>query len=187
MPTNRSPKLPPRKRGRDWPGSTDLWKFFCARSASHTTLLTWYYCPKSISRSPCACISNREAAADRPRNLIARNLFQSLPLPRGRLVAAAYQIGGASDRGAAQRGCHGFPLDGADMSDRICAPAWSQPGATEVTRGENLHACDDARLMARKLNREWPGVDHRAAPATGRELAAHAAQAARLRKALSAA
>jgi hypothetical protein len=54
MPTNRSPKLPPRERGRDWPGSTDLWKFFCARRASHTTLLTWYYCPKSISRSPCA-------------------------------------------------------------------------------------------------------------------------------------
>jgi hypothetical protein len=73
------------------------------------------------------------------------------------------------------------------MSDRICVLAWSQPGATEVSRGEKLHACDDARLMASELNREWPGIDHRAAPATARELAAHAAQAARLRKALSAA
>jgi hypothetical protein len=34
--------------------------------------------------------------------------------------------------------------------------AWSQPGATEVSPGEKLHACDDAWLMAGELNREWP-------------------------------
>jgi hypothetical protein len=59
------------------------------------------------------------------------------------------------------------------MSDRICVLAWSQPGATEVSRGEKLHACDDARLMASELNREWPGVDHRAAPATARLVPIH--------------
>jgi hypothetical protein len=72
------------------------------------------------------------------------------------------------------------------MSDRICVPAWSQPGATEVSRGDKLHAWEDARLMASELNREWPCVDHWAAPATDEELTAQAAQAARLRKALSA-
>ena len=73
------------------------------------------------------------------------------------------------------------------MSDRICVLAWSQPGVMAVSRGEKLHACEDARLMASELNREWPCVDHWAAPATAGELAAHAAQAARLRNALGAA
>ena len=66
------------------------------------------------------------------------------------------------------------------MSDRICVLAWKQPGVTAVSRGDKLHILEDARLMADELNREWPSIFHWAAPATDAELAAHAAQAARL-------
>jgi hypothetical protein len=66
------------------------------------------------------------------------------------------------------------------MSERICVLAWEEPGVTGVSRGEKLHIYEDARLMADELNREWPNICHWAAPATEAELAAHAAQAARL-------
>jgi hypothetical protein len=65
------------------------------------------------------------------------------------------------------------------MSERICVLAW-EAGATEVQRGEKLHVCGDAQLMADELNGEWPSIHHWAAPATDAELTAHAAQAARL-------
>ena len=67
-----------------------------------------------------------------------------------------------------------LPSEWAAVSDRICVLAW------QGHRGEKLHACEDARLMATELNREWPNIDHWAAPATADEIKAHAAQAARL-------
>jgi hypothetical protein len=67
-----------------------------------------------------------------------------------------------------------------EMSERICVLAWEEPGVTVVKRGEKLHVCGDAQLMADELNGEWPSIHHWAAPATDAELAAHAAQAARL-------
>ncbi|MBV8104270.1 MAG: hypothetical protein JO223_06540 [Hyphomicrobiales bacterium] len=66
------------------------------------------------------------------------------------------------------------------MSERICVLAWQEPGVTGVSRGVKLHVCEDARLMADELNREYPDIHHWAAPATDAELALHAAQAARL-------
>ncbi|MBV8105431.1 MAG: hypothetical protein JO223_12570 [Hyphomicrobiales bacterium] len=66
------------------------------------------------------------------------------------------------------------------MNERICVLAWGEPGVTRVKRGEKLHLCGDAQLMADELNREWPSIRHWAAPATDSELADHAAQAARL-------
>ncbi len=62
---------------------------------------------------------------------------------------------------------------GAD-GDRICVIAW------QGHRGEKLHLCEDVRLMASELNREWPSIEHWAAPATADEIRDHAAQAARL-------
>ncbi len=46
--------------------------------------------------------------------------------------------------------------------------------------GEKLHLCEDARLMAIELNREWPSIVHWAAQATADEIRAHAAQPGRL-------
>ena len=66
------------------------------------------------------------------------------------------------------------------MSERICVLAWQELGVTGVSRGTKLHVCEDARLMADELNREYPDIHHWAAPATDAELALHAAQAARL-------
>jgi hypothetical protein len=66
------------------------------------------------------------------------------------------------------------------MSDSICVLSWQEPGLREVSRGERLHLCEDAQLMADELNREWPNINHWAAPATSDELASHAARAARL-------
>jgi hypothetical protein len=66
------------------------------------------------------------------------------------------------------------------MNERICVLAWREPGRTGVRRGEKLHICEDARLMADELNREYPEIHHWAAPATDAELEGHAAQAARL-------
>jgi hypothetical protein len=43
-----------------------------------------------------------------------------------------------------------------------------------------MRVCEDARLMASELDREWPSIEHWAAPATADELRAYAAQAARL-------
>jgi hypothetical protein len=48
-------------------------------------------------------------------------------------------------------------------------------------RGDRLYPCEDAWLMASELNREWPSIEHWAAPATADELRAYASQAARLR------
>jgi hypothetical protein len=62
----------------------------------------------------------------------------------------------------------------ADVSDRICVLAW------RGHRGEKLHLSEDAELMASELNREWPSIEHWAAPATADEIRAHATQAARL-------
>jgi hypothetical protein len=66
------------------------------------------------------------------------------------------------------------------MSERICVLAWQELGVTGVSRGTTLHVCEDARLMADELNREYPDIYHWAAPATDAELALHPAQAARL-------
>ena len=62
----------------------------------------------------------------------------------------------------------------AEVSDRICVLAW------QGHRGEKLHLSEDAELMASELNREWPSIQHWAAPATADEIRAHATQAARL-------
>jgi hypothetical protein len=61
-----------------------------------------------------------------------------------------------------------------DVSDRICVVAW------QGHRGEKLHLSEDAELVASELNREWPSIEHWAAPATADEIRAHATQAARL-------
>jgi hypothetical protein len=66
------------------------------------------------------------------------------------------------------------------MSDEICVLACQAPGTTVVSRGDKLHLYDDAKFLARELNREWPDIHHWAAPASPVELAAHASQAARL-------
>ena len=66
------------------------------------------------------------------------------------------------------------------MSERICVLAWQEPGATKVSRGVKLHLREDAELMADELNREYPELNHFAAPATEAELAANSVQAARL-------
>ena len=66
------------------------------------------------------------------------------------------------------------------MSTKICVLAWRAPGGQVVSRGENLHVYEDARLMADELNSEWPDIIHWAEPATEAELAAHASQVARL-------
>jgi len=57
------------------------------------------------------------------------------------------------------------------MSERICVLAWQELGVTGVSRGAKLHVCEDARLMADELNREYPDIYHWAAPATDAELA----------------
>jgi hypothetical protein len=62
----------------------------------------------------------------------------------------------------------------ADVSDRICVVAW------QGHRGEKLYLSEDAALIASELNREWPSIEHWAAPATADEIRAHATQAARL-------
>ena len=62
----------------------------------------------------------------------------------------------------------------AEVSDRICVLAW------QGHRGEKLHLLEDAELMVSELNREWPSIQHWAAPATADEIRAHATQAARL-------
>ena len=53
--------------------------------------------------------------------------------------------------------------------------------ASQGHRGDKLYLYEDARLLARELNREWPSIEHWAAPATADELRACASQAARLR------
>ena len=53
--------------------------------------------------------------------------------------------------------------------------------ASQGHRGDKLYLCEDARLIASVLNREWPSIEHWAAPATADELRAYASQAARLR------
>ena len=53
--------------------------------------------------------------------------------------------------------------------------------ASKGHRGDKLHLYEDARLMASELNREWPSIEHSAAPATADELRPYASQAARLR------
>jgi hypothetical protein len=65
-------------------------------------------------------------------------------------------------------------VDGEPVA-RICVIA------SRGHRGDKLHLYEDARLMASELNREWPSIEHWAAPATADELRAYAAQAARLR------
>ena len=66
-----------------------------------------------------------------------------------------------------------------ELSDRICVLAARGPGGA-ARRLDKLYLCEDARLVASELNREWPGNEYWAAPATADELKAHAAQAARL-------
>jgi hypothetical protein len=61
-----------------------------------------------------------------------------------------------------------------DVSDRISVVAW------QGHRGEKLRLSEDAELMASELNREWPHIQHWAAPATADEIRGHATQVARL-------
>ena len=70
-----------------------------------------------------------------------------------------------------------LPPDWADFSGRICVLAAQGPGGA-VGRADKLYSCEDARLVASELNREWPSVKHWAAPATADEIKAHAARAA---------
>jgi hypothetical protein len=72
-----------------------------------------------------------------------------------------------------------LPPDWADFGDRICVLA-SQGPRGAVHRADKLYSCEDARLVASELNREWPSVEYWAAEATPDEIKAHAAQAARL-------
>jgi hypothetical protein len=72
-----------------------------------------------------------------------------------------------------------------DFSGRICVLAEQGPGGA-VSRVDKLYSCEDARLIASDLNREWPSVKHWAAPATADEIEAHAAQAARLLRSIAA-
>jgi hypothetical protein len=72
-----------------------------------------------------------------------------------------------------------LPPDWADFSDRICVIASRGPRGA-VHRADKLYSCEDARLIASELNREWPGSKYWAPPATADEIKAHAAQAARL-------
>ena len=69
---------------------------------------------------------------------------------------------------------HGSIVCNPAWLDRICVLAW------QGHRGEKLHLREDAGLMASELNREWPSIEHWAAPATADEIRAHATQAARL-------
>ncbi len=72
----------------------------------------------------------------------------------------------------------------ADLSGRICVLA-SEGREGAVARADKLYSCEDARLVASDLNREWPSVKHWAAPATADELKAHPVQAARLISSIS--
>ena len=84
-----------------------------------------------------------------------------------------------------------FVLKGADVAPiahstgglpsecAICVVASQGPGGA-VGRADKLYSCEDATLVANELNREWPSVEHWAAPATADEIKAHPAQAARL-------
>lgn len=73
----------------------------------------------------------------------------------------------------------GLPPEWADFSGRICVLA-SQGREGAVARADKLYSCEDAKLVASELNREWPSVKHWAAPATADEIKAHPVQAARL-------
>ena len=63
---------------------------------------------------------------------------------------------------------------GGEPVARICVIA------SQGRRGDKLHLYEDARIVASELNREWPSIEHWAAPATADELTANASQAARL-------
>jgi hypothetical protein len=76
------------------------------------------------------------------------------------------------------------PCHPPDFSGGICVVASQGPGG-EVHRADRLYSCEDARLVANDLNREWPGNSYFAAPATGDEINAHAAQAARLMRSIA--
>jgi hypothetical protein len=70
------------------------------------------------------------------------------------------------------------------FGDRICVLASRGPGGA-VHRLDKLYSCEDARLVASELNREWLGSSYWAAPATADETKAHAAQAARLMRSIA--
>src|SRR5271170_3207130 len=65
----------------------------------------------------------------------------------------------------------GPPQEWVDFSGRICVFASQRPGGA-VGRADKLYSCEDARLVASELTREWPSVTH--------EIKGHPAQAARL-------
>jgi hypothetical protein len=77
-----------------------------------------------------------------------------------------------------------LPPDCSDFSDRICVLA-SQGPRGAVHRIDKLYSCEDARLVASELNREWPSNKYWAAPATADEIKAHAAQAGRLMRSIA--
>jgi hypothetical protein len=76
------------------------------------------------------------------------------------------------------------PPEPSDFGDRICVLASRGPGGA-VHRLDKLYSCEDARLVASELNREWLGSSYWAAPATADEIKAHAAQAARLMRSIA--
>jgi hypothetical protein len=71
------------------------------------------------------------------------------------------------------------PCELIDFGDRLCVIATQVTGGA-VHRADRLYSCEDAELTASELNREWPSIQHWAAPATAEELNAHAVQAGRL-------
>jgi hypothetical protein len=75
-----------------------------------------------------------------------------------------------------------LPPELAEFRDRICVVASQAEGGT-VGRADRLYSCEDARLIASELDREWPSIKHWAAPATVDEIEAHPTQAARLLRA----
>ena len=72
-----------------------------------------------------------------------------------------------------------LPPELAQFSGRICVVASEGKGGT-VSRADRLYTCEDARLIASELDREWPSIKHWAAPATADEIKAHPTQGARL-------
>jgi hypothetical protein len=76
------------------------------------------------------------------------------------------------------------PCEPLDFGDRFCVIATQATGGA-VHRADRLYSCEDADLMASELNREWPSIQHWAAPATADEIRAHVTQAARLMRSSS--
>ena len=76
------------------------------------------------------------------------------------------------------------PPEPTDFVGRICVVATQGERGT-VGPSDRLYSCEDARLIATELDREWPSIKHWAAPATDDEIKAHPSQAARLLRSIA--